>query len=944
MLLKDAKVTFEHSTISNNRVTNGGDQGGGIYSSSGAILVVKFCTFVNNVLCSQCIASLASDLVIYHNPSTSPSATEPILINNKFENNTLGILDATRRVKGHVKQCRAGSCHIDGGFPSSGIQCEDQVNDEGMYCSDCSVGRFMPKDSTYYSCILCHRGKFSNDTGQSECTDCPPGRYQDRTGESSCALCKRGQYSSEGSITCVPVPVGFYADNCLDFPRGCRSQSECPAGSFCNGTSILPVSCPSGSTSISRSYMCSLCAIGKAGKGGVCLECVGNSIAESPGLVACSPCKLDEVATTRKSFCIPRVTQAGTRAIIAQTKPRGHDRRQLELTWKLQGDFSLGKLAQSMLVDIYDNLLERVVLQQNASLDILRIRTSLLPIPVSHRIYEVSMFILYNNGSKSPVSRYGADVKRSWLTVYDCTDLQYLNDEGDFASWSCNPCPLGASCSGPITWAGVKARFGYWREGRKFYRCLIPAACLGAPNPVLNETKAYPGNVDHNESCNTTVDVPASRLCASCKFGYVRGASLGSCTKCSRTVVTITWFILAIVLSVCMLIVLIIVTVFKPRVIMFSDGVKKIALSYVQLSMLGSQLRVPWSSAVRSLFHIQGVCVGVTESFLSVDCLLQSWTTWELFRLKYLSIFFFPVLVVPIAYIGIRVGKGTLHQLHATIVLLFYLFYPTVAQKTGILFTCIHIGGVEYFALDPEIQCWQGAHANLLVFGFIAVCVYVVGLPLLGMFLLYKTDRLTKNSSQKFGILYDGYNDHYWWWELVVMARKLFMIIICVFLKESQQLLLVLLMLLVSLVWTSIAHPFTSQTLHLLELASLSICFLTYWSGAWMFTDVSSGLVVAIIVLGFNILGVGGLMVLYTTSLWNEKLREMVRKTLEHDGWKKHLMCFHCCCRGETNTTLLSEVPYDRRSRNSWIRENLEDSDDRRTTSDKRVQLSVVKS
>ena len=46
----------------------------------------------------------------------------------------------------------------------------------------------------------------------------------------------------------------------------------------------------------------------------------------------------------------------------------------------------------------------------------------------------------------------------------DCnTDDKYLNASShDLAAWKCNKCPRGASCQGPITWNGIKARFGNW--------------------------------------------------------------------------------------------------------------------------------------------------------------------------------------------------------------------------------------------------------------------------------------------------------------------------------------------------------------------------------------------------------------------------------------------------------------------------------------------------
>ena len=42
----------------------------------------------------------------------------------------------------------------------------------------------------------------------------------------------------------------------------------------------------------------------------------------------------------------------------------------------------------------------------------------------------------------------------------------------------------GASCQGPITWNGIKARFGNWHIPNtiKFAKCIRPQSCLGAAN------------------------------------------------------------------------------------------------------------------------------------------------------------------------------------------------------------------------------------------------------------------------------------------------------------------------------------------------------------------------------------------------------------------------------------------------------------------------------
>ncbi len=92
----------------------------------------------------------------------------------------------------------------------------------------------------------------------------------------------------------------------------------------------------------------------------------------------------------------------------------------------------------------------------------------------------------------------------------------------------CRPCPDGASCTGEITWAGVKPLFGWWRDYTLgsaqenppvcllddppctvFYECdENHAACLGAPNVLfegmyVNASGVDLSQVDSPEGCNT---------------------------------------------------------------------------------------------------------------------------------------------------------------------------------------------------------------------------------------------------------------------------------------------------------------------------------------------------------------------------------------------------------------------------------------------------------
>ena len=212
-------------------------------------------------------------------------------------------------------------------------------------------------------------------------------------------------------------------------------------------------------------------------------------------------------------------------------------------------------------------------------------------------------------------------------------------------------CPKGASCAGPITQDGIKARFGWWRESKSskaFFRCLKPSACLGAPNPNL-ETQFPDARKDNNESCQLKTYKP-SRLCAACQAGYARGNGDGSCNRCTNGFWNAVEFVVAVVVGTLFLLFLVRVTVFKPRVVRLSDGIKKIGLSYLQLATLAMHVDVPWTEELQNLFSWQSYSSNVSEAVFSVDCLF-GWSAFDAFRLKFVATMVSPLVIVACSYL-----------------------------------------------------------------------------------------------------------------------------------------------------------------------------------------------------------------------------------------------------------------------------------------------------
>ena len=92
------------------------------------------------------------------------------------------------------------------------------------------------------------------------------------------------------------------------------------------------------------------------------------------------------------------------------------------------------------------------------------------------------------------------------------------------------------------------------------------------------------------------------------------------------------------------------------------------------------------------------------------------------------------------------------------------------------LFSCIQVEANRYFLLaDLEEECYKGNHLVMaLTFGIFQILMYVVGLPVLGFYFMYRNRfRLDKHVVRtRFGLFLGGYRDKRYYWEMFLVGRK----------------------------------------------------------------------------------------------------------------------------------------------------------------------------
>ena len=209
----------------------------------------------------------------------------------------------------------------------------------------------------------------------------------------------------------------------------------------------------------------------------------------------------------------------------------------------------------------------------------------------------------------------------------------------------------------------------------------------------------------------------------------------------------------------------------------------------------------------------------------------------------------------------------------ATLVSFFYLLYPVLTKASFALVGCHYVGEKSYVQMDMQVPCWDWndmEHINwVFALFFPSLILYVVGLPVFGIYLLHKVrKRLDHDKHQKFrySVLLVGYRSSTYYWEGVIAVRKALVIGTSVFLVQAgprwQTLVAQALNAILLIVHTQF-RPFERvnkqhDTLHNADFFALSTSFITLTSGIYLFQSVGSNngfqIFLQIVVVGANVL------------------------------------------------------------------------------------------
>ena len=193
--------------------------------------------------------------------------------------------------------------------------------------SDCNTGSYIVSDKT--ACLVCEKGQWQNQNGQSNCKNCGIGKYNDqtqRTAEADCKACDdcdAGQVllcgESEGSTsrTCTPCTQGKFKAN------GNQSTcSACGTGKY-NDQTVGVADCKMCGTGKYNDQTakaeCKSCGVGKyndqtqSGSEAACTSCEAGQFQDVQGQDTCKPhslcpgsvtCSYPSNADTNSTNCV----------------------------------------------------------------------------------------------------------------------------------------------------------------------------------------------------------------------------------------------------------------------------------------------------------------------------------------------------------------------------------------------------------------------------------------------------------------------------------------------------------------------------------------------------------------------------------------------------------------------------------------------------------------
>ncbi|KNC48723.1 uncharacterized protein AMSG_00498, partial [Thecamonas trahens ATCC 50062] len=354
-----------------------------------------------------------------------------------------------------------------------------------------------------------------------------------------------------------------------------------------------------------------------------------------------------------------------------------------------------------------------------------------------------------------PENMRSPSISPSWANC-TCAPNFWLGLEGHRRNAGCVACPRGGECRGGL--APPVAAKGFFDvspngDGSQFEQCRRPGACAGGFQQCAAGFEGF--------------------MCNTCSANHYSDGS-GACRKCppgsSGLMIA---FVLAIVVTAIGVVVFMLLT-YAGEATAIADGQGALvtaemrytrgsyshrrrvphslsqAIVFFQILGVIAKSSLQWPSRVQETLLIFNV-INLDLDIFASECSLSSFeakyalsTLYPLFFLLISTLAWILIKSVRYSFARLRTlpafDAPTLIVLERTVIIVAPLLYIPLSRSSLILFDCSRLADGNYY-LDADLgrRCFDAAWLRLLPLGLIAVCIYVIGIPLyIGLPLLFK--------------------------------------------------------------------------------------------------------------------------------------------------------------------------------------------------------------
>jgi len=147
---------------------------------------------------------------------------------------------------------------------------------------------------------------------------------------------------------------------------------------------------------------------------------------------------------------------------------------------------------------------------------------------------------------------------------------------------------------------------------------------------------------------------------------------------------------------------------------------------------------------------------------------------------------------------------------------------------------------------NPELTCWTTEeHQNLIFMAIIFSFIYVLGIPLLFLYVLYfkverPNHRHKREEKARYGYMYQKYTYKCWYWEVVLMFRKLFVKVWTMFTSSDKELLQAsgaFFFFLIMWFFHMLLDPYIERELNKLDASALTGHIFVMYAGSMFLTE-----------------------------------------------------------------------------------------------------------